>query len=183
LRTWIFRGLIVIATALLVISFLGPWWIVNVTGEMTMEAPVVVYPYGLQLDLGGYAGYIRGAEMPVWFTPIMWVYLGLVVLFLIFSLFAKESNLKIWKIRTTLPKFIICLVGISYVVVAIAAVTVISIRASDFFDMKLLGRVMISDHPIVYAVGTLQPYYWLACATGPLIIILSLLRNKIMGKS
>ncbi len=182
MRTWIFRVLIIIAMGMLILSFFSPWWIVNVTGEMTMDSPVIVRPYGLELNLGGYAGYIRGAEMPVWFTPVMWVYFGMVILALIFSLFAKESNVKIWKIRTTLPKFIICLAGISYVVVVIAAVTVISIRASDFFNMKLLGKVLISDHPIVYAVGTLQPYYWLACATGPLIIILSLLRNKIIGK-
>ena len=182
MRIWIFRGLVIVALCMLIVSFLGPWWIVNVTGEMSMEAPVTVYPYGLQLDLGGYAGYIRGAEMPVWFTPLMWVYFGIVVIALIFSLFAKESNVNIWKIRTTLPKFIIGLVGISYIIVAIAAVTVISIRASDFFGMRLLGKVLISDHPIIYAVGTLQPFYWLACVTGPIIIVLALIRSRIIGE-
>jgi hypothetical protein len=182
LRTWIFRGLVIIVAALIVVSWMGPWWTVDITGGVKLPEAVVVHPYGLTLDVAEFEGFVQGATMPGFFSPLMWTYFGLSILALIFSLFVKNKELKILKIRGSLSSWIIGIVGFSCIVVVIAAATMISIRAADYFDMKLLGTLEIYDHPITYATGTLEFSYWLACATGPLLIILALLRNKITGQ-
>jgi hypothetical protein len=182
LRAWVFRGLILIVVALIIVSWLAPWWTVSMSGDMFRDNCVVVYPYGIYTDLAEYVDYIAGYEMPVWFGPFMWTYLGIAILLLLFSMFARDKRIKIWKINGTLPSWIIGLVGFSYIVVVIAAVVTITLRAADFYHMKLLEPVKLSEHPIVWATGTLKFNYWLACALGPLLIILALLRNKITGK-
>jgi hypothetical protein len=150
---------------------------------MARENVVMVYPYALHTDLAEYVDYIAGADMPAWFEPFMWAYFGLVLASLLFSMFAKDKEIKIWKVKGTLPGYIIGVIGFSCIVVAIAAVVTISLRSADFYNMKLLGQVILSDHPYVYAQGTLEFNYWLFCATGPLLIILALFRDKIIGKS
>jgi hypothetical protein len=179
----VFRGLVIIAAVLIVISWMGPWWTVDISGGVKLPNAVVVYPYGLTLDVAEFEGFVQGATMPDFFAPLMWTYFGLALLALIASLFVKDKKIKFMNITGSLPSWIIGVVGFSCIVVVVTAVIVISIRASDYFDMKLLGTLQIYDHPITYATGTLQLHYWLACITGPLLIMLALLRNKIIGKN
>jgi hypothetical protein len=141
LRTWIFRGLIVIVVALIIISWMGPWWTVEITGGVKLPEAVIVHPYGLTLDVAEFEGYVYGAEMPGFFGPLMWTYFCLSIVALIFSLFVKEKEIKIWKLRGALPSWIIGFVGFTCIVVVVTAVIMISIRASDYFDMKLLGHL------------------------------------------
>lgn len=186
LRTWLFRGLILIASAFMVISFILPWWSSYI--EEINEIVAKIYPYGLWLnmdEIGGYMYYMPGAAMPGWFAPAMWFYLGLCILALIFSMFAKEKPISLGKLKMSLPQFVIGFVGISYLVVDIVFIIVASIRTGSFFGgMPLLGEFHINLGHLLEgdAFSKFEIGFYLSCGVGLLLIVLSLLRNKLIGK-
>jgi len=122
--------------------------------------------------------------IPGWFTPFMWAYLGLSMVALVISLFVSSAKkIGFGKLKLPLPNALIGIVGLSYIVVVVAAVLTISMNASNFYDAQLIGRVFVQmggTHSS-YVTTDLQAGFWLACVVGPLLIILALLRNKIIG--
>jgi hypothetical protein len=163
-----------------------PWWSAYVVGSPGKEH-IMIRPWGLELDLtvvGPYLGLVTGYEMPVWLTPTMWAYLGIVIAGLLFSLWAKDKELKLWKVRSTLPSLIIGIVGFSYIVVLVTMFIVATIKTGDVLGLKLIGTTVVSiggNRGTI--VSDLQLGYWLAWSAGTLLIVLALLRNKIIGKS
>jgi hypothetical protein len=183
-RVWIFRVLVLAVAALLIYSWFMPWWQASVD-QVGIDA-VVIHPWGLEKNMPEeLLPYVMGSDMPVWFAPVMWSYLGIVVLALLSSLFVANKKVKLWKIKATLPGMMIGIVGISYVVVVALAVIVASIRTNDFYYMKFLGRTLIDlgGEITTNATGTLLLGYWLAVASGPLLIALAFLRKKITGST
>jgi hypothetical protein len=93
-RTWIYRVLVLIGVGLLLFTWFQPWWTAYI--EALDTTAINIYPYGLESfipeeHLDWVAGY--DTAMPGWFTPFMWVYLGLVVLALLYSLFASSKKM------------------------------------------------------------------------------------------
>jgi hypothetical protein len=185
-RLWLFRGLVIATAGLMIFSFNQMWWSASIPILDREGANIVrIYPFGLSHSVPvEYHKYLAGSEMPAFFTPLMWIYLGLCIAALLFSLWAKDRDVRLWRIKFNLPKLIIGLVGFSYMVVVVLAVVVAAIRTGDFFNMHLLGSTYITlGAPLEgWAYGNLKFGYWLACAVGPLLIVLSLLRNRIVGK-
>ena len=185
IRSWIFRVLVLIGVGLMVYTWFQPWWIAHV---IVLNADAVkVFPYGMTIDLGGNEAWVEGADevMPGWFTPFMWVYLGLCVVALLASLFvSSEKRVGFGRMSLSLPKALISGVGLSYIIVAISAVAVISANAPSFYDAPLMGTVYvyISQHEASDVKTSLEFAYWLAWGTGLFLVILGLLRNKIIGK-
>lgn len=177
-RVWLFRGLVVVATGLMVVSFVLPWWVAHAPDY----GDVTIYPYGLSYDLGIYDPYIKGAEMPGFFAPLIWAYLGICVVALLYGSWLGEKEARIGKFKFKVPKLLIGGVGLSYIVVAVLAVIIAAIRTGDF-GVTLFGTSRVLDHPIIDAEAGLRFGYWLACGVGLLCIALALLREKIIGKS
>jgi hypothetical protein len=181
-RTWLYRAMVLLVIALMVVSWLLPWWRAVI---VAIDNYVQIRPWGLETDLGTYASYISSAQMPGWFAPFMWAYLGIAVLAVLVSLFLKDKAFKIWKFKFNLPTFITGLVGVSYIIVAITAVVFAIISIADFYiPINFIGHSFFTlEHPVESDVeASLQLGYWLACAAGPLLVALALLRNKIIGK-
>ena len=180
-RVWLFRALTIAAGALLVVSWFMPWWQAVV---LELDRYVQIRPWGLEHDLGDFADYIKTATLPSWFAPFMWAYLGISVVVLLFSLFAPEKVLRLGKFALSLPQLLIAGVGISYVVVVIVAVVYASMRVDEFWHLKLIGKtyVEVGEVEKSYVDANLLLGYWLACIAGPLLVILGLLRNKIVGR-
>ena len=179
-RVWLFRGLIIISIALILVSWFQPWWAADIF-ELSKNA-VIIHPWGLEQHVGE-IGYLPGSEMPAYFAPLMWIYLGLVIALLLFSLFARDKEFNIWKFRFTIPSFIIGFVGFSYIIIVVLAVIVAAIRTGEQQGLHLIGTTFIPEpYPGSDVTGRLEIGYWLACSAGPLLIILSLLRSRIIGK-
>lgn len=181
-RIWLFRVLVIGSAGLMLLSWFMPWWkgrIIEILGW------VQIRPWGLEHNLQEYTGYIAGAEMPAWFAPLIWAYLGLCIGLLLFSLFASEKRVGLGKFKLSLPHVIIGGVGLSYIVVVVLAVIIAAIRTGDFYGIHLIGKSFFSlGYPIEGNVEAGFLFgYWLACGVGPLLIVLALLRNKIIGKA
>jgi len=180
-RVWLFRSLVLVSAGLMLLSWFLPWWGVSVPAYSPKDV-VVIHPWGLEQDLGPFAGYIHGSEMPVWFAPLMWIYLVICIALLLFSLLAKEKAVSLGKFKLSLPQVLIGGVGLSYIFAVVIAVIVIAIRAGDF-NTPLQGYTYIDLEEIGSGAWTsLRLGYWLACAVGPLLVALALLRNRIIGK-
>ncbi|MFC1875428.1 hypothetical protein ACFLY3_04715 [Chloroflexota bacterium] len=183
-RTWIFRVLVLGAGGLLLYTFFQYWWTVEIF-EVGRDV-VVVYPYGLEAYIPlEYTSYIEGATMPAWFAPLMFIYLGLCIGGILYATFFKDRNIKLIGRVFNLNRLIIGLVGFSYIVVVTAAVIMISIRAAEYFDTPLTGffNIVLGAAEYSGAESLLTFDYWLACAVGPLLLVLALLRNIIIGNT
>ncbi len=181
-RAWLFRGLILIAAGLMVLTWFMPWWEANVV--ILQGANVVIHPWGLTNTLDFFVTYIDGADMPGWFKYVMFAYLIIAVIALLSSAFLKNKTVKILRFKFTLPQLVILIVGISYIVVLVTAAIFAAIRTGDFWGMHLLGKtlIVINDLESEVIAGFL-PGYYVAYAAGILMVILALLRNKITGKT
>jgi len=192
-RVWLFRLLIIIGIAALAFSWFQPWWSTHISQMPGTEWPVKIRPYGL--DVAGFWEVItllpqggHEADMPVWFTPVMWVYFGLVCLVLVVSLFfIKNKQIGLIGKKFNLSSFLLFGVGVSYILVAILAVVVASIRLK-VIGLPLTGEVFLELGTYSIwelestAFSTLRFGFWLAVATGPFLVLLGILRNKIVGK-
>lgn len=190
LRVWAFRGLVIIGLGLMLVSWFLPsgWWgcyvEIDILGIGLKDA-AVIHPYGLELNVGELLGYMGDAvNMPVWFTPFMWVYLGICIIALLFSLFLKNKEIKIGKIKSTLPSLIIGLVGFSLIIVVIAAFVVAYLKVGAFYGTQLWGET----HIVVYGedgfvTAGLRLGYWLGWVAGIVILILGIFRSRILGIS
>jgi hypothetical protein len=179
-KAWLFRGLILIAAGLMVLSWFMPWWMAEVV--ILEGASVVIHPWGLSNTLDFFVVYIEGADMPPWFKYVMFTYLGIAILALFASMFLKDKAVKILKFKLTLPQLIILIVGISYIVVLVVAAIFAAIRTGDFWGLHLVGTtlVVINDLESDVVAGFL-PGYYLAYVAGIFMVVLALLRNKIIG--
>ncbi|NLK99020.1 MAG: hypothetical protein GX272_13255 [Epulopiscium sp.] len=182
LRAWIFRLLVIIISGIMVLLWLNPWWSCDFDGIGTEV--VSIYPWGLDMTkMGQLASIIEDANMPAWFKPFMWVFLGLCIVSLLVSLFVKEKIIKFKRIKISIPNLLIALVGIAMTCVVVVMIIFAAIRTGDFWGMKLIGATFISlGYPAEgTAHGYLRAWYWIACGTAFILIVLALLRNKIIG--
>ncbi len=190
-RAWLFRVLVLASGGFLLYSWLAPWWSAFIR-ELPGKEHMVIRPWGLELDnvLDPYMDLAAGWELPSWFPQAMWAYLGIVIAVLLFSLWAKDKDIRIWKAGFKLPSLIIGVAGFSYIVVLVTAAIVATIKTGDVLDMQLIGTTAIAleggtgeagSSGFIVADALLG--YWLAWGAGTLLIVLALLRNKIIGKS
>jgi len=181
-----FRVLVLAGAGLMLYTWFQPWWTSFIV-ELDITA-VKVFPYGMEINMGGYEYWLAGIEsvMPGWFTPFMWVYLGLCTIALLFSLFASsEKRIGLGKLGLSLPQALISGVGFSYIIVVISAIVVIAMNAPNFYDAPLQGTIFVtmSRDEASYVTTAIRFGCWFACGVGLLLVILGLFRNKIIGKT
>lgn len=187
-RILIFRVLVIVAAGLLLTSWFLPWWSCTLDTMPGIEDALVIHPYGL--DAHQVSGLFHlmpeegaEAEMPVWFTPVMWLYLGLCILGLLFAAWKMNKSIRLMGRNFNLSKLLIGIVGFSYIIIVVLAVIVAATRMAEF-NMSFIGYSFVSFYWVVETGtnATLRFGYWLACGVGPLLIVLALLRNRIIGR-
>jgi len=181
-RVWLFRGLVIVAAGLLLLSWFLNWWSADIE-TVSIKDAIVIHPYGL-VDKTGISILI-GVTMPSFFTPLMWTYLGLVVAALLIGAWLKDKNVSLFRRKFNLSRWLVGIVGFSYIVVVVLAVIVAAIKTGEVGGLHLLGRTFIrySKDFQSWVDAKLLFGYWLACGVGPLLIVLALLRNKIIGRT
>ena len=178
---WLFRVLVIMAAGAMAVSWLLPWWTVDI--EMFGNDMVQIHPWGLVMDerLGDFTVLMKGAEMPIWFAPFMWTYFVLCMLAILVALIFGNREIKIGKIKMGLCQFLIGGVGISYFIVGIVTAIFASIRCKQCMGIPLLGRhfVELGDPLETYVNSRFLPGYWLIYVVAILLIVLALLRPMI----
>jgi hypothetical protein len=184
IRSWIFGILTLGGAGVLLYTWFQPWWQAYI--EELQQNGVVIFPHAMQISgtLRNYPQWLVGAEMPSWFFPLMWVYLGVCLIALFMSLFFTEEWVGVGKRQFSLAQLLIGFAGLAYIIFVVVFPIVISMRAPDFHGVPLQGSVFISmnEHTESFVVSTLQPGYWIACVVGPFLLALALFRDKIIGK-
>jgi hypothetical protein len=181
-RTWIFAVLTLAGTGLFLYSWFQPWWQAYIVA--LDEIAAVIRPWGLESHMPmEYSAWLTGAEMPPWFAAVAWAYLWLTTAALLFSLFVGEDRVALGRFKPSLQKALVGGVGLSYILVVVACVIVISVRAPEFYGASVVGTVLVSmsDHETSDVDTNLLLGYWLACGVGPLLVVLALFRDKIKG--
>lgn len=182
-RVWLYRVLVLAAGGILLTSWFLPWWTARVQ-ELHGSDHVVMHPWGVDVNSPKILTYMPPTvdmNMPDFFAPAMWAYFGLIIVALVFALFAQNKVFSVWKVRLTLPSLIIGGVGLSYLVAIITAAVVTTIRLADA-GMPLMGKITVvvgSDIGTGTVFSNLGSGYYLAAAAGLLLIILALLRDTI----
>ncbi len=181
-RIWLFRVLVLIGIALFVLTWTMPWWTVTIN-ELGKDL-IQVYPSGLVLNLGDWASYAAGADMPAFFTPLMWLYFAAAIVALLVGAWINNKNLSLAGRKFDLSRWIVGLVGVTYVIAVVTAVVVISMRAADFFNTPVQGYFSI-EFSEIHSGGnsSLQMGYWMSWGVALFLIVLGLLRNLIVGKT
>ena len=182
---WIFGSLTLVALVLILYTWFQPWWVAFI--EELGENGVVIYPHAMNIlgTLRDYPQWIVGAEMPAWFFPAMWIYLLICVFALLASFLYQDEWFMLGKKKVYMNQFLVGLIGFGYIVFVIVFPLVIAIKAPQFGGVKLQGSVFISmdEHTESWVRSTLQPSYWIACFIGPVLMLMAIFRNKILGKS
>jgi hypothetical protein len=188
IRTWIFRGLVLIGAVLFIYAWFQPWWTAYIVALSTTA--VNIYAYGIESFVpSDFSAWIAGYDqiMPSWFDNFMWIYLAVCVVVILFGMFAssdEKERIGIGKIGVSLPSALVGGVGISFIIVAITAVIVISMNLKGFYNAPLNGvfRLDMGDPYISNVETKLTIGYYLGCAGGLLLIITAALRRFIVGK-
>lgn len=183
-RLWLYRVLTLAGAGMFVVSWFMPWWTAYV--EYIKKTAVNIRPWGVDMLLQAeYAAWLPNYDMPSIFTPAMWAYFGLCMLALLVSMFVSaKKRVGVGKLSLPWPTTLVMGVGFSYIVCVIVALIVIQMRLKEFYDAPLIGSTFFSQGEVQSNVDTtLLPGFYLACATGPVIFVLGLLRRIIVGKA
>jgi hypothetical protein len=186
-RGWIFGILTLAGAGAFLYTWFQPWWTANIIA--LKENGITIFPYAMVIGgtLKDFPQWLVGAQMPGWFFRVMWVYLAASMAALLISLFVGKEMVSLGKSTISLQKLLVGLVGLSYIVIVVGCAIVIAIRAPQFYGASLQGTVFVhmAEHEgnaESYVETRLQLGYWLACGVGPLLVVLALLHDKIMGK-
>lgn len=169
-NVWVFRISVIVTALLMVFAWLSPWWAADASGDMPLKNAVVIHPWGLEQNMGTYSQYITGADMPGWFAPFAWTYLGICLILLFCALVLKDKIVRFSGRRFTRSEILVGLVGISYIGTALIMFIVATIRVADF-GVKFLGQSKLAVGPQRLTIdSSLQIGFWLAIVVGVLMI-------------
>lgn len=184
LRTWLFRGLLLVGAGLMLVSWFTPWWGAKVS-DLLGDDHMVMRPWGVEV-IEMVATYVDSSliSMPAFFAPLMWLYFGLCMMALLVSLFV-EKKIALGRFKLSLAQVLIVAVGITYLIAPVAAFFIAQMKSGDagvqFIGSTVLYNPMTGNNTTL--TGALKPGYWLAVATGPFLVVLALLRNIIIGRT
>lgn len=182
-RVWIFRGLVVAGIALILVSWFSVWWRADIL--MWQDRFAQIRPYALEMD-PFIKGYMPGARLPDWMPPFVWTFFAGIMLCMVVGMFAPAKLLGIWKIKFTLPTWLIAGVGVAFIVCAVVMAVYASIEMANVFPgMQLVGlqtlEIDAETHSFSNVDARFLPGYYLAYVAGLYSIVLGLLSDKIKG--
>lgn len=177
---WIFRVLLVAGAALMAYSWFQPWWSAKIA-VLPGDDHMVMHPWGVEVVSQVKANVdaaLFSMPFPEVFAGFMWVYLGVCMLALAASLFMTR-RIALGRFSLPLSVVLIGLVGLSYLVAVGMAYGIGELKAG-WAGANFIGKSTVKDAMSgnkIKMVSELKLGYWLALASGPVLIVLALLRG------
>jgi hypothetical protein len=183
-RIWVFRVLTLAGAGMFLYSWFEPWWQAWI---VYLKTPALwIRPWGVDMYLPPeYAASISGYEMPAIFAPFMWTYLVVCMAILLYSMFASSAKkITLGKLSMSLPTALVLGVGLSYIFTVVVALIVMQMRMAGFYNAPLIGSIYIGldEGHKSYVDTSLLTGFYVACATGPVLVVLAVLRQFIVDK-
>ncbi len=181
---WIYRGLVFIGCALMVVSAVLPWWTFRISvslGGAEDPPPVNIYQWGLRHSLVELHEYIVADETPRYQTILAWAYIGVSVVLALWSTWIRGKK----------GRLLLGAVGAGYVAyAAIAVLVVITNRFQEVgmtlggtgFSLQGWNSFIMDDFISVTIYSTLRPGYYLAYAAGGVFLALAATGYFIMDR-
>lgn len=174
---WVFRILLIAGAAFMVYSWYQPWWSAKVA-VIPGDNHLVLHPWGIETVAQVRANADPSMwEMPWFFAPFMWTYLGVSMLALLAGLFVNR-RISIFGYSIQLATLLILLVGLSYLLAAGLAFGIGELRAS-WAGTNFIGKstfIEPQSDAKIKMVSTLRDGYWYALGAGGVLTVLGLLR-------
>lgn len=182
---WIFRILLIAGAALMIYSWLQPWWSADIA-VIKGDNDMVLHPWGADV-----AGTVRAnidesafeMPFPAVFAGFMWVYLGVCMVALAVSLFWNK-RLRIGKFSLPWAMVFILLVGLSYAAAAGLAFGIGTLKAGAS-GANFIGKSNVLEPGSgakLKMVSQLEIGYWLALGAGGFLTLLGLVRPLFVRK-
>lgn len=180
---WIFRALLVAGAAFMVYTWFQPWWSADIA-VIKGENDMVLHPWGVEA-----VSQVRNNtdtaqfDMPVFFAPLMWVYLGVCMLLLAASLVITR-RIKIGPISLPIAVILIAFVGLSYMAALGIAYGIGTLR-SGWAGANFIGKSSILQAETgtkIKMVSDLQLGFWLSIGAGGFLTFLALIRGLFVRK-
>lgn len=175
---WIFRALLVAGAAFMVYTWFQPWWSADVA-VIKGTNDMVLHPWGVEA-----VAQVRNNtdtaqfDMPGFFAPLMWVYLGACMLALAASLFINR-RIKLGPINLPIAMILIALVGLSYMSALGIAYGIGTLR-SGWAGANFIGKSSILQAETgtkIKMVSQLELGFWLSLGAGGFLTLLALVRG------
>ncbi len=186
IRPWLFRILILGAVGMWLYAWFQWWWQAYV---VELNDYLYIRPWGLFGNVGEMQALIEDAFLPGWFPILMWgVLTVLLILFLLTLVFSFQPNKEIsllGRLRMSKATFFTTVTGLALIVVMTISIVMMIINMKEWYDTPLQGQMFIDfgEHYNSDVITKLLPGYWIAWATGPVVLVLAVLRRFIVGKS
>jgi len=158
---WLFRIFILGTVALMVVSFVQPWWV----GKVNALESINIYGWGLRHNLSSLAGYVASDVTPVWQVALAWTYFGLSVVLALFGALIKQM----W------GSLMIGVVGMGYIAYAATAINVVVKNRLAGFYIPLEGSTVLGEG--YYLNSALQMGYYFAYVAGGLMVLLAIIKG------
>lgn len=180
-RLWLFRGTVIAAAAMMAASFAMPWWSLSdiYTLQGVQPEGFSIYGYGLPQGQSNpqWETYWRADITPFYQIVLAWVYVAISAALLLYSTWLRGAAGKWLQIG----------IGLTYTGYSLVAVfVVIAGRLAEWkprpIPLQGVG-VARGEWSEVFFTTSLQPGFYLAVATGVLILLLGVFRNRIIGKT
>ena len=172
IRFWLLQAFIGIVIALMIVSFIGPWWVAYIESSPNLASVVNVtinlYQWGI--PEGMESEYYSADLTPLYQIILARIFLAASIILAIFSSWLKGKK----------GHLLLGLIGISWIGYGLGALYLISIRTAEY-GISIQGTVDLDTFPVV-ATSSFQPGYYLAYAAAFLCLVLALTRNRITGK-
>jgi hypothetical protein len=175
IRTWLFRILVALSAALIVISFTMPWWKTDAVAGGGGGFFIKIYGYGLRHNMVKLAQYVAADITPVYQTVLAWVYVAGSAGLALFSAWLKGLK----------GRLLLGGVGLAYIAYALIAMYARIAKRLVEFNIALQGTSssgMYRQVNIVFhsAIGT--GFYMALCAGGALAF-LAIFQSVITGRN
>jgi hypothetical protein len=167
-RIWLYRVVVATAVMLMLFSFSMPWWTSDAsTPQGTFS--IKIFGYGLRHNMIALRQYIATDETPPYRTMLAWGYVAIC---------AALAFLSTW-FKGVRGSLLLGILGFSYLAYSLAAIFIVVSNRLEKFDILLIGKTAagIYGQMGINFTSSLSNGFWLACASGGLLIILALVKD------